>query len=334
MKENILFQIKNIRWQNVEGGELLLTAKALDIYEKRGLLAKLLALFGRMPLPALRVDVSRIDKVETDSLGHLLIEGGDESGGTFSIAVMLDEAERPEEVARILRDTLAEVLAWKIEEKRQMEERQERDRRRLAETQTVLNAARQVWEIILTFRRMIMALVDEDWETAKATYQQVGSLMADESLNPDAHLLSSLGEAIEAESSKEAYGIILLLFRSTAGVIEASAEMAGGESDEQSTDYSLSPGGCHLPYFLLFALLYMETTLYHDIGDDEAVGENIPQLQRLVPILREKFDLDLEKDVRDLAKALGIRDFPRIEKASLEMESHLDDRLKQWEYRS
>lgn len=316
---------KKINWQDIVHGTLTLSREELRIYPKRR--------FWRVGKqePVLVVPTPVMTSFELVDGGTLVLSGIDQNETEFQQHITFADTNRAQEIAGTL-DTLFEDLgiyreqAEKAERQRREREEQQRKAEQAAvesERQLVWTTTAQLWGIISELRQIIMLLRSERWDTIEASWRRITSMGGNGVLNM-AGTLTSMVPAIESKAADTVYDNALAIVQSLADAMEA-ARAGRAEGEELAVRYESRPRWSHLPYFLVFSLLYTDTILSQNAGNTRTATDNMSRLQTMADVLNQAFELDLRNQIAVLGAALQIGDPDQIAKATQDLESRVSN---------
>ena len=319
----IEIKVKNVQWQEIDKGQLVLTREEICIYRRRRFFE-----FWRSPALALRIDTSLVTSVELNHDSRLLIQGVDQNEKSFSDVIAFRHREEASEILSTLQSLLGTTPPHKEQAQREVIEREQREREEREERHLIQQYRRfvwgmtdNIWEIISELRRMIMALAIKDWDTVKVSWQKVEALQEEDGLN-----LEKNGEAsrtaIERQSADEVYKHILALLDSLSTAVE-SLQHSRADQENLSIKHAVSPRWSQLPYFLLFSLVYTEAMLSYKIEDNRMVSEDVSRLYQLAMILEKEFDLNVGNHIGAFAVALLSQESEQVNRACQGLESYV-----------
>lgn len=301
--------VHRVPWAQLKGvgsGELEITKTRLVFYRKRR--------FGN-PLPSREWELDRLSSLRLTDDGEAIdFEWLDGAGGGGKGRLLLGDKDRAQEIL--------DVISGLLEESRASEEREREERAaqaRLLEEKLyrslVWTTLGKVWAISGLLYRVISALKDGHWQDIDLCLQAMGEEA--EGLRQRCH--KDVVAEVEAIAEQVSQREVELVVSRCVATLEALGKALEAESPpdgvvEVPEGMTAPPAWSDIPYLFLFSGSFRELLLSLDFGEFGPAEEHASKLLHLSPVLRERFDLDVEELLWEMVMALKANDRSLVSK--------------------
>jgi hypothetical protein len=299
--------VHRVPWAQLKGvgtGELEITRTRLVFYRRRR--------FGG-PLPSREWELDRLSNLRLTDDGEAIdFEWLDGDGGKGRL--LLGNKDRAQEILDVINSLLEEFRA--AEEREREEEATQA--RLLEETHyrsLIWATLGKVWAISGLLYRVVSALKDGHWQDIDLCLQAMGEEA--ESLRQRGHI--DVVAEVEAIAEQASQREVELVVSRCVATLEALGKALEAESPPAGVGrvpegMSASPDWSDIPYIFLFSGSFRELLLSLDFGEFGPAEENASKLLHLSPVLRERFDLDVEELLWEMVMALKANDRSLVSK--------------------
>ncbi len=326
----ILARVKDVQWQEHTWGEMIISRGEVCLQEKRKSFQ-----FRKQNDAGLRIPMVLIASNDIDNNQRLMIHWIDQDDNSFEDVFIFKKQGDAGAIAAALGRALKELgeeskqaqleRAEMLRRQKEERERQEEFQRVKDERELVWKTVRQIWEIVLQLNEITLALPGEDWQSIEAAWRKMRSISEKTVLDLSIGA-NSFMPALESRSADEMHKDALSFTKLLGDSIKAM-QIARVEEEGLARQYESFPQWNHVPYFLLFALIYTETILCHKSGDNDTVKNNLAKLGKLAIVLQDEFGLNLEESINLFAAGFETGDPGQVRATGQALEDCLSEAL-------
>jgi len=275
-EERLLAQLKNVTWENVGKGKLLLTNKRIEFENRSG--------FFSPPYLEFSVDLSRVSSAEIDEASYILVlQWLNESDEPVVSKLRLPRGDAANDLCQSL-DNVLESLRYEAGLQEQ----------RACYQAFLWKTAYHVWVVAGLLVQIVRELTREDWDAVDASLpeaREAASALAVDGAMDISDLVHTLAEAVASRDAP----LVLRKVTATVKAIGTSLHNEPPPAGEwQELPLQDSPGlnWRDIRYIFLFAGRYKLLSLWQQLGENKKIEDSLPRLARFSSILAGEIPLE------------------------------------------
>ncbi|MFO8101176.1 MAG: hypothetical protein R6U37_03270 [Dehalococcoidia bacterium] len=327
----ILASVRDVEWHGRVWGEMTVSRGEVCIFEKRTVF-----LFREDTEMGLQIPMVLIASDEIDAEKRMIINWIDKDDNPFEEVINFKNQGDAGVIAAAIGKALKELgeeskraqleRAERMQRQKEERERQKESQRVQEERELVWKTVGHIWGAVLELNRLMLALPGEDWKTIESSWKKMQNI-ADKTVLDLSLGINSFMPALESRSADEMYKDTLSFIELLGDSIKA-IQIARVEEEDLARKYESFPQWRHVPYFLIFALVYAETILSYKASDNDTVVGNIALLRRLAPVMQEEFGMKLEESINLFAAGLETGDSSQVKATGEVLENYITEAVE------